>query len=289
MKNNKNMNKNYTIILLFIFGFCQWTINAQNVGIGTVYPDNSALLDLSSNNSGLLVPRMTEADRNAIVSPATGLMVFQNNNIQDYYYFNGTVWVSMSSSSRSLFGNSGTNPTSNYIGTTDLNDFVVKTNSNEMFRISQNQNIGIGTVAPLGKLHLSSFLTSILISNDFEGNRILPLIVSGDQNWFTQTTEVATGAIASQSGAITSSQMSVMELTYNPTALATLSFNYATDSESCCDRLNFYIDGVLQADYGGATSWTLVSFSIVPGLHTFRWEYEKDGSVDVGRDAVFCR
>jgi len=46
-------------------------INAQSVGIGTNSPGSSAMLDVSSTTKGFLVPRMTSAQRSAIVSPAT--------------------------------------------------------------------------------------------------------------------------------------------------------------------------------------------------------------------------
>ncbi len=53
-------------------------------------PDNSAMLDVKSTTRGLLAPRMTLAQRNAIVTPATGLIVFQTNGTPGYYYNSGT-------------------------------------------------------------------------------------------------------------------------------------------------------------------------------------------------------
>lgn len=55
---------------------CSMALEAQQVGIGTNTPATSAILDVSSTTSGLLPPRMTAAQRNAIASPANGLMVF---------------------------------------------------------------------------------------------------------------------------------------------------------------------------------------------------------------------
>lgn len=61
-----------------------------NVGIGTTSPTASALLDVSSTTKGLLTPRMTQAQRNAIPSPAPGLLVFQTDGTAGfYYYYNG--------------------------------------------------------------------------------------------------------------------------------------------------------------------------------------------------------
>ena len=49
---------------------------SQNVGIGTISPDASAQLDVSSNNKGFLPPRMTSAQRDAITNPAKGLIIY---------------------------------------------------------------------------------------------------------------------------------------------------------------------------------------------------------------------
>ncbi len=53
-------------------------MNGQNVGIGanTFTPDNSALLELKSTSAGLLIPRMTTAQRNAIANPAQSLLIY---------------------------------------------------------------------------------------------------------------------------------------------------------------------------------------------------------------------
>lgn len=56
-------------------------------------PDNSSMLDVSSISKGVLVPRMTEAQKNSIVSPATGLLIYQTDNVTCFWYFDGSVWV----------------------------------------------------------------------------------------------------------------------------------------------------------------------------------------------------
>jgi hypothetical protein len=53
------------------------SVSAQaQVGIGTIMPDSSAVLDLSSIDRGLLLPRLTMAQRDVISNPATGLMIY---------------------------------------------------------------------------------------------------------------------------------------------------------------------------------------------------------------------
>src|SRR5688572_2020260 len=71
-------------------------------------PDNSAMLDISSTTRGLLIPRMTTAERTAISSPATGLLVY-DNSLSLFYYYNGAAWTSISPvvSSWATVGNNG--------------------------------------------------------------------------------------------------------------------------------------------------------------------------------------
>jgi hypothetical protein len=64
-----------------------------NVGIGTPTPAASAQLDVSSTTKGFLPPRMDSTQRNAIVSPATGLTIY-NTNINAFQVYNGTKWYS---------------------------------------------------------------------------------------------------------------------------------------------------------------------------------------------------
>jgi len=68
-------------------------MNGQNVGIGanTFTPDNSALLELQSTNSGLLLPRMTTAQRDAISYPAQSLLIF-NTTTKCFETYVGNVW-----------------------------------------------------------------------------------------------------------------------------------------------------------------------------------------------------
>jgi len=68
--------------------------NAQ-VGIGTTKPDSSAALDITDTARGLLIPRMTVNQRNAIHHPAEGLMVYQTDSTKGFWYFTDSVWTYM--------------------------------------------------------------------------------------------------------------------------------------------------------------------------------------------------
>lgn len=69
--------------------------NAQNVGIGTQTPHASAQLDVSSTTKGLLAPRMTTAQRNAIANPAKGLLVY-DTQVNSLFHYNGSAWANLS-------------------------------------------------------------------------------------------------------------------------------------------------------------------------------------------------
>jgi hypothetical protein len=91
-------------ILSFIFAntlvFLSWQLSAQ-VAISTDLsaPDNSAMLDVKSSSKGMLVPRMTVAQRNAISNPANGLLIYCTDNNQYYSYKTGGAvnsWIMVS-------------------------------------------------------------------------------------------------------------------------------------------------------------------------------------------------
>jgi hypothetical protein len=67
--------------------------NGTNVSIGTTSVENSAIFNVSSNSKGILIPRMTQSERNLISNPATGLFIFQIDNNPGFYYFDGSNWV----------------------------------------------------------------------------------------------------------------------------------------------------------------------------------------------------
>jgi len=59
-------------------------------------PDGSAMLDVKSTDKGMLVPRMDSTQRVAITSPAIGLLVYQTDGDDGFYFYNGSGWVSLS-------------------------------------------------------------------------------------------------------------------------------------------------------------------------------------------------
>ncbi len=76
----------------------------QNVSINLegLPGHNSSILDVASNNRGVLLPRMTEAQRNAIPSPAEGLLLYQSNGSPGFYVFSGGAWRAVSSATAEI-------------------------------------------------------------------------------------------------------------------------------------------------------------------------------------------
>jgi len=113
----------YTLLLLVINS----NLTAQSVSINTsgATANASSILDISSTSKGVLVPRMTKAQKNAIASPATALLIYQASpDSIGFHYYNGSQWVWLNPSTAasndwSLTGNTGTDTATNFIGTTD--------------------------------------------------------------------------------------------------------------------------------------------------------------------------
>lgn len=172
-------------------GNSQIADNGVSIGINTAAPNSSAQLDVSSTSKGILIPRMTTAQRTAIASPANGLLVFDNTT-SSFWFYKGTGWTEIFSSSTGwgLSGNAGTNATLNFIGTTDDNDLIFKRNNTRAGLITtDNTSYGLNALNPgnTGSNNLAigvSALRSNTIgtANTATGNSALSANTSGTFN-----------------------------------------------------------------------------------------------------------
>ena len=117
-----------TILTLIVIAALAFTSIYAQVGIGTTTPE--AALDVSSTNDGLLFPRvaLTATDVATINTPTVSELVYNtatsapgpNQVTPGFYYWNDSIWVRVATGSNwSLTGNSGSDPNTNFIGTTD--------------------------------------------------------------------------------------------------------------------------------------------------------------------------
>ncbi|MBP9221853.1 MAG: hypothetical protein KBF42_10730, partial [Chitinophagales bacterium] len=110
-----------------------------SAGVGTLTPNASSIVEMQSTTQGLLAPRMTKAQRDAIAAPAQGLLIFQTNATPGFYYYTGAGWAAISTkganTSLSNLGGAGTainqNLTPNANNTLDLGSSLL--NWNEIY------------------------------------------------------------------------------------------------------------------------------------------------------------
>ncbi|MCB9216673.1 MAG: hypothetical protein H6616_12420 [Ignavibacteria bacterium] len=131
-----------------------------DVGIGTNDPHPSALLDMTSNAKGFLLPRMTSAQRLAIPAPANGLMVYDITVGVPFLWSNasgGFQWDAVVTTGSNLGwltnGNGGlVDGVNNFFGTNTAVPVRVRTNNTERIRIEADGDVGINTPSPSAKL-----------------------------------------------------------------------------------------------------------------------------------------
>ena len=109
-------------------------------------------MDITSTNDGLLIPRIALSATNVatVLTPTTSELVYNtatsavgpNQVTPGFYYWDGTLWIRLSSGATNdwaLTGNAGTTPGTNFIGTTDAQDLRIKTGGTDRLNI-QNSN-----------------------------------------------------------------------------------------------------------------------------------------------------
>jgi endosialidase-like protein/trimeric autotransporter adhesin len=144
------MKEKFTIVVLMMVLIISKNTTAQTnkfpssgaAGIGTTSPNSSSLLEIKSTTKGLLIPRMTQTQRNAITSPATGLLIYQTNATPGFYSYDGSAWKAVSSSGFST-------------------EYWKKKGSSLYYTAG---NVGIGTSTPTARLQVVD--SSVVFSAD---------------------------------------------------------------------------------------------------------------------------
>lgn len=171
-------------ILSLAFGsLLTFNMNAQGVGVNEdgSAPDGSALLDVKSTDKGMLVPRMSSDQRDAIGSPATGLLVYQTDGNDGFYYFDGSSWNQIGTGT--LSGAGAPTRVAFWDGTSSLSS-----NSN-LYWNNTNSRLAIGISSPNNPLHVVAASSSDFDVARFDGSNtigsgvMLNSIASGGRNW----------------------------------------------------------------------------------------------------------
>jgi len=133
----ENFKKLLTISIVFFYSFSLFS----QVGINTTgnAANAAAMLDIVSTSKGLLIPRMTEVQRTSIGSPVQGLLVYQTNNTEGFYFHDGSGWVTLGTTSGMLWTRSGTNT----------------------YLTNGSDNLGIGVSNPTAGLHITTSTTDV--------------------------------------------------------------------------------------------------------------------------------
>jgi len=123
--------KTTTLLLLVLFIFTD-QLHAQSFAINTTgaTANASAMLDVTSINKGVLIPRLTTAQRVAITTPGKGLLVY-DSTLQSFYFHDGVNWQSINSDSNNLW----------------------RKNGNDIYNMNTG-NVGIGTRSPKALLNI---------------------------------------------------------------------------------------------------------------------------------------
>ncbi|MFH2094316.1 MAG: hypothetical protein ABIJ16_01345 [Bacteroidota bacterium] len=123
--------RRFLVTIIILSAWCGLSLG-QNIAITDddgYSAQASAMLDVKSVTKGMLVPRMTSAQRIAITSPATGLLVY-DTTVGCFYYFNGTAWSNMS-----------------------YGQYWTKT-GNAVHLSTSTWSVGVGTNTPTGKMEI---------------------------------------------------------------------------------------------------------------------------------------
>lgn len=98
----KNINNGLLRLLIIAFLTANAATFAQvAIGAGAVTPAASSMLDVQASDKGVLVPRMTTLQRNAINLPAVGLLVYDTDE-DSFFYHNGTIWIELAAGTGSF-------------------------------------------------------------------------------------------------------------------------------------------------------------------------------------------
>ncbi|MCH2022785.1 MAG: tail fiber domain-containing protein [Saprospiraceae bacterium] len=132
-----------TTVLLYFFiisySYAQGVIISSN---NTSTVNSNAMLELESTQKGLLISRMTELQKNSIFSApdpsAEGMLIYQNDGLTGFYYYDGTAWQNVGANNQSLSLSGNIISITGNTSTVDLSTYV----NEGLDRITENSKDG---------------------------------------------------------------------------------------------------------------------------------------------------
>jgi len=244
--------------------------HAPSLEIGTMTIDDSG----QGNNNGRLDPGETVD------------IYFEAFNNGSFEAINSTGEIS-SSSEYLTFNNS----------TFDLGTIESETMEEAVFNVTVASDAPIGSPAELifdltsGGYNVEHlFSTKIgLIVEDWEDGDMSQFDwqTGGNNNWIVTTENPYEGVYCAKSGSISHNQVSWLKLDYEVVNPDSISFYFKVSSEGGWDYFKFYLNNTTLDSWSGEVGWQKASYAIPAGNHTFKWEYDKDGSVSTGSDCAW--
>ncbi len=179
----------------------------------------------------------------------------------------------------------------------DVGQIAAQNNTNAVFEIFADPTIPFETNVTFelyivaGSYSFStSFSKSVgIIVEDFESGDFtaFPWEFDGNADW-TISDEAHEGLFGTKSGNIGSWQTSSLIIEVDVISNGDISFwkrvSCEDDPNNDYDYLHFLIDGIEQGRWDGEVAWSENSYTVSAGVHTFEWEYYKDGYVSSGSD-----
>lgn len=203
------MKNNFSRIVILLTLLFQQTLFAQNISVNAdgSAPDNSAMLDVVATDKGILIPRMTEAQRLGIATPATSLIVFQTDGDDGFYFNAGTPgspsWVKLLSDNDLddpvAIGDSDSDTRIDVEGAGDDDEISIEVAGTEYFRIDTVNN---GGNAPTPRLQFLNNGDNIILGanagntiSNTGGNGVRNIIIGNNSgNGTTDYSNVFVGA-----------------------------------------------------------------------------------------------
>ncbi|WP_089779025.1 beta strand repeat-containing protein [Chitinophaga sp. YR573] len=191
--------------------------DVATIGLGTTLTLSSNVLDANAS-SAIWNANQLQGVTVSSTAPTSGQVLT----------YNGSSWApaAATGSGWSLTGNAGTAPATNFIGTTDAQPFVIRTNNTEVARVATDGSFGIGLAGatPVKRLHVNANNDAIRITNLSGSGTGNPLVINatGDVKQTTALDGVTVGATTKASGAFTTLTVATSPLAF---AAATTTVN----------------------------------------------------------------